>query len=472
MLFNSLEFAIFLPIVVLLFFGIPHKYRWLWLLLSSCVFYMAYIPWFILVIGTTIIVDYFAGIFIERHIGRARKYGLVASLFVNVGILFVFKYFNFFYESIAPLLSLAGISLTKPYWNILLPVGLSFHTFQAMSYTIEVYRGHQTAEKHFGIYALYVMFFPQMVAGPIERPQNMLHQFHDKKYFDSVKFISGLRLILWGFFKKLVIADRAAIVSDQVFDNPQQYGTLAIVWASIMFAFRIYCDFSGYTDIARGAARMMGFELMVNFKRPYLSCSVTEFWRRWHISLSTWFRDYVYIPLGGNKKQLMRILFNLLITFIISGLWHGADWKFVIWGGLNGIYIALEFLWAKSGLREWKLFLPSWILRIKTFALITFSWIFFAAPDMNRAIISVSKLADFKHLSADLRQIIQSKDSISATFFIVLLIIIEILLEKKILLEWFSQKPVYVRWAVYSMVVWCILLFGQFGEKQFIYFVF
>lgn len=433
---------------------------------------MAYIPWFILVIGSAILIDYFAGIFISNSRGATRKSGLVISLIANIGILFFFKYFNFFYENLIPLFSWFGIQLVKPEWKILLPVGLSFHTFQAMSYTIEVYRGNQQAERHFGIYALYVMFFPQMVAGPIERPQNMLHQFHEQKYFNEIKFISGLRLMLWGFFKKLVIADRAALVSDQVFADPGSYGSIGVVWASVLFAFRIYCDFSGYTDIARGAANMMGFELMVNFKRPYLSASVTEFWRRWHISLSTWFRDYVYIPLGGNKKPLVRVILNLIITFIISGLWHGADWKFVIWGGLNGLYIALEFIWLKAGLPELSRALSLPILRLKTFILITFSWIFFAAPDLHHAMDAVKNLLEFGKLQVDISQVMMSKDSLMASLFIALLVIAELLTETGVLPQQFIKRPVVIRWAVYTAMVWLILLFGQFSDRQFIYFVF
>jgi D-alanyl-lipoteichoic acid acyltransferase DltB (MBOAT superfamily) len=472
MLFNSLEFAIFLPIVVLMFFTLPHNYRWLWLLLSSCVFYMAYIPWFILVIGTTIFVDYFAGIFISKSQGKSRKFGLVASLIVNIGILFFFKYFNFFFDNLFPIFEWAGIILTKPDWKILLPVGLSFHTFQAMSYTIEVYRNNQPAERHFGVYALYVMFFPQMVAGPIERPQNMLHQFHEKKIFNEVKFFSGLRLMMWGFFKKLVIADRAAIISDEVFANPDQYGTLGIIWASALFAFRIYCDFSGYTDIARGAARMMGFELIVNFKRPYLSTSVTEFWRRWHISLSTWFRDYVYIPIGGSKRRLSRVVYNLLITFLISGLWHGADWKFVIWGGLNGIYISIEYLWNKFKLPDTSNFFPKIIGQIKTFLLVGFSWIFFAAPGMEQAWSAVKRILHFENLSSDYYQIVKSKDSMMAIFFIFILMSVEILIERKIFPTIIYRQTVFWRWLLYIVLVWTIILFGQFSDRQFIYFVF
>ena len=472
MLFNSFSFAVFLPIVVIIFYALPHRFRWLWLLLSSCFFYMAYIPWFILVIGTTIVIDYFAGILISKTQGIKRKYWLLASLITNIGILFFFKYFNFFFDNIAPLLGEMGIRLSQPNWHILLPVGLSFHTFQAMSYTIEVYRGAQNPEKHFGIYALYVMFFPQMVAGPIERPQNMLHQFHEYKLFDSLKFASGLRLMLWGFFKKMVIADRAAIVSDQVFNNPQQYGTLGIAYGIIMFAFRIYGDFSGYTDIARGAARILGFDLMLNFRQPYLAESVSDFWRRWHISLSTWFRDYLYIPLGGNRGTILIVVFNLLITFIISGLWHGADWKFVVWGGLNGVFIAVEYIWRINKIDSVHTLLPTFLKRLKTFFLIGITWIFFAAPSMKQAILALQNLFHLNLYKTDWANIVLNKDAKVASLFILLLICIEIFIEKGKLQAIFSRQPVYVRWAIYAVLAWTIILFGQFGERQFIYFVF
>ncbi|HND16122.1 MAG TPA: MBOAT family O-acyltransferase, partial [Saprospiraceae bacterium] len=297
MLFNSAEFAIFLPIVLLVFFGLPHRFRWQWLLLSSCVFYMAYIPWFILVIGTTIVIDYFAGIFIAGQHGKMRKYGLIISLIANIGILFFFKYFNFFYDNLVPVLSSGGIHISKPNWNILLPIGLSFHTFQAMSYTIEVYRGHQAAERHFGIYALYVLFFPQMVAGPIERPQNMLHQFHEEKFFSETKLVIGLRLILWGLFKKLVIADRCAVIVDAVYADHTTFTGLYTVLGVICFAVQLYADFSGCMDVVCGTSHIFGIELPENFNSPYLAGSIREYWQRWHITLGSWLRDYLFYPL-------------------------------------------------------------------------------------------------------------------------------------------------------------------------------
>ncbi|MEO8583297.1 MAG: MBOAT family O-acyltransferase, partial [Flavitalea sp.] len=317
MLFNSIEFIIFFILVTSLFFFLSHKYRWGLLLIASCVFYMFFKWEYILILFFTIVVDYYAGILIESaKTPNRRKRFLVMSIFANVGVLAVFKYYNFINDNITGLASMFGATNHIPYLKMLLPIGLSFHTFQAMSYTIEVYRGNFKAEKHFGIYALYVMFYPQLVAGPIERPQNMLHQFHEKKYFNKANFISGLKLMLYGFFKKIVIADRLAIYVDTVYSDPSHHFGFQIITASIFFAFQIYCDFSGYTDIAIGSARVMGFELMRNFNYPFHSKSITESWRRWHISLSTWFNDYLFTPVLVNRRNWGKfaVVFGLFVT--------------------------------------------------------------------------------------------------------------------------------------------------------------
>lgn len=307
MLFNSVQFIFFFITVTTLFYVLPHKFRWMLLLLSSCYFYMAFVPIYILILGFTIVIDYFAGIYIENSSGRRRKVFLIVSLIANISVLCVFKYYNFINENIGSVF---------PYLAILLPIGLSFHTFQAMSYTIEVYRGNQKAERDFGIYALFVMFYPQLVAGPIERPQNLLHQFHEKHEFSLERVSSGLKQMLIGFLKKLVIADRIGIYVDTIYNNSATQSGQSLACATVFFAFQIYCDFSAYSDIAIGAARVMGFDLMKNFNRPYLATSVSQFWRRWHISLSTWFKDYVYIPLGGSKvKSKVLVYRNLLIVF-------------------------------------------------------------------------------------------------------------------------------------------------------------
>ena len=317
MLFNSFDFVFFYIIVTILYYVLPFKSRWFLLLAASCYFYMAFVPLYILILGFTIVVDYFAGIYIENAAGRRRKILLICSLVANIGILAVFKYYNFINDNISILATNLNLTNNIPYLNILLPIGLSFHTFQAMSYTIEVYRGNQKAEKHFGIYSLYVMFYPQLVAGPIERPQNILSQMHVKHEFSYANISAGLKQMAWGFFKKLVVADRLSIYVETVYPNPELHNGTTVVISSLFFAIQIYCDFSGYSDIAIGAARTMGFDLMTNFKRPYFATSISDFWSRWHISLSTWFRDYLYIPLGGNRVKVSRRFLNLFIVFIV-----------------------------------------------------------------------------------------------------------------------------------------------------------
>ena len=340
MLFNSFQFLLFFPIVSILFFILPHKIRWLMLLSASCFFYMFFKPIYILILFSTIIIDYFVGIFLEKTQDfKKKKTILIFSFIANLGVLAIFKYFNFLNENISSLTIFLGFSNPIPYLKILLPIGLSFHTFQAMSYTIEVFRGNQKAEKHFGIYALYVMFYPQLVAGPIERPQNMIHQFYEKKYFNYNNAILGLNLIVFGLFKKIVVADRLAVYVNEVYADIGNANTISMFIACIFFSIQIYCDFSGYSDIARGTAKFMGFDLMLNFNRPYLATSVAEFWTRWHISLSTWFRDYVYIPLGGNRNGKLNWYRNLIVVFLLSGLWHGANWTFIIWGALHALFI-------------------------------------------------------------------------------------------------------------------------------------
>ncbi|MEO6135767.1 MAG: MBOAT family O-acyltransferase, partial [Ginsengibacter sp.] len=306
---------------------------------------MAFVPVYIFILFFTIIIDYIAGIVIENSNNKKRKTFLVLSIIANVGVLAFFKYYNFFTDNFNDLLYSLNIhTYSVPILDIILPIGLSFHTFQAMSYTIEVYRGKQKAERHFGIYSLYVMFYPQLVAGPIERPQNLIHQFKEKHSFSSQNLLDGLRLMLWGFFKKLVIADRLSQYVDIVYNNPNDYHYLNLIIATILFSIQIYCDFSGYSDIAIGAAKSMGFHLMTNFNRPYFSKNIQEFWKRWHISLSTWFKDYLYISLGGNRVGIKRMYLNVAIVFLLSGFWHGANWTYIIWGALHTVFIITYML--------------------------------------------------------------------------------------------------------------------------------
>lgn len=494
MLFNSFEFLVFFLAVTTLFFALPHKWRWLLLLIASCYFYMYFIPVYILILFGTIIIDYFAGIMIENATGKNRKLFLTASIIANVGVLAVFKYYNFFIGNINHLFAASGSTFNLKLLSIMLPIGLSFHTFQAMSYTIEVYRGNQKAERHFGIYALYVMFYPQLVAGPIERPQNVLHQFHERKQFSYENLEAGLKLILWGLFKKVVIADRLSLTTNEVFNNVSKYNGhgLAYLIAIIFFTFQIYCDFSGYSDIALGSARVMGYNLMENFKRPYLSKTIAEFWTRWHISLSTWFRDYLYIPLGGNRVTVVRNYVNLSIVFLVSGLWHGAAWTFVIWGALHAFYLVFGRITAKSrnsileatGISK-RPTLSRSLSVFTTFVLVALAWIFFRANSLADAQHIISQLGSgWKHIfsGAYLKQL---AFMLGGNNTIVGLINLFIGIAGILFLElvqyttpatsaafFADNKRPILQWGYYYTLILAILLAGVFESQEFIYFQF
>lgn len=484
MLFNSVHFFFFFIIVTLLYFGLPYQRRWLWLLLASCYFYMVAVPVYILILFFTIVIDYYAGILIEEAQGTRRRQFLLLSLLANIGVLVLFKYYNFLNSNLDMAFSLFGSQNPVPYLNIILPIGLSFHTFQAMSYTIEVYRGHQAAERHFGIYALYVMFYPQLVAGPIERPQNLLYQFRQKFDFDYGRVTSGLRLMGWGLFKKVLIADRLAILVDKVYNHPDQYQSLALIIATFFFAFQIFCDFSGYSDMAIGAARVMGFTLMTNFKSPYRAATISEFWKRWHISLSTWFKDYLYISLGGNRVSVPRWYLNLFIVFLVSGIWHGANWTFVIWGALHGFYLVFGLITSRIrnnianrlGLQKVPL-LP----QISNFILIAFAWIFFRAENLTVAMQIVKGIfSGFPQLLAQLISGHFPLQSMGLTplqlvFSFGLILFLELVHyweEVKPAMVNLVQWPMWRRWAVYYALIIAIVFFGVFEDRQFIYFQF
>lgn len=484
MLFNSLEFLIFFPVVGVLYFWLPHRLRIYHLLAASCVFYMAFIPAYILILGITIIVDYIAGIYIERSTGVLRRRLLIFSIVVTCLVLGIFKYFYFFTDNLIGMVGLFGWQLTGPTIEIILPVGLSFHTFQSLSYVIEVYRGKQTAERSFVHYATYVMFFPQLVAGPIERPQNLLHQFHVEHRFEYERVVSGLKRMAWGFFKKLVIADRLALYVNDVYAAPEQYTGLQLTIATVFFAYQIYCDFSGYSDIAIGSARVLGFRLMENFNRPYASRSVSEFWTRWHISLSTWFRDYVYISLGGNRVSRSRHYLNLMVTFSVSGLWHGANWTYVFWGALNGVYLIAgqvknRFLETLALAPK----LPPWLEAtlgtgratasvLSTFAMICVGWIVFRAETMTDAWYIMTHLGtdwDLSRIGTEqflLRQLPVALGSI------VLLEVAEYVHSRRSLASLFARLATPLRWSAYASLVLGVVMFGIYRKTQFIYFQF
>jgi alginate O-acetyltransferase complex protein AlgI len=494
MLFNSIEFLLFFPVVTIIYFLLPHKWRWLHLLAASCIFYMAFIPVYIFILFFTIIIDYLAGIMIENAEGRKRKLFLICSIVANVGMLMFFKYCNFFITNVNAVLHSLHIQANPvPLLKIILPIGLSFHTFQAMSYTIEVYRGRQKAERHFGIYALYVMFYPQLVAGPIERPQNLIHQFHEGKRLDYGNVTGGLKLILWGMVKKIAIADRLALLTDPVFNNPHNYPPVTLCIAVLFFTFQIYCDFSGYSDIAIGAARVMGFKLMKNFNRPYASRSLAEFWTRWHISLSTWFKDYLYISLGGNRVAVPRWFFNLFFVFLVSGFWHGANWTFVVWGALHGFYLIAGIITGKikekyAGVTTtdnngW---FKNAINIFITFSLVLVAWVFFRANTLADSFYILRRLPLAFN---DLLQIVKTRklafmniwgireygtiDSLTLAFSLITgLLILEFLHYKYDLIGFLSRKHIVIRWAAYYSLLMVIYSFGVFEDRQFIYFQF
>nr|WP_303310788.1 MBOAT family O-acyltransferase [Hymenobacter sp. BT730] len=486
MLFNSFEFLLFFPIVTILYFLLPQRFRWLHLLVASCLFYMAFIPVYILILFVTIIIDYIAGILIEDASGARRRLYLLMSLVANIGVLAVFKYYNFFIDNINFVFHSVNIQQSLPLLGIILPLGLSFHTFQAMSYTIEVYRGNQTAERHLGIYSLYVMFYPQLVAGPIERPQNVLHQFREKHNFSYDLATSGLRLMAWGMFKKVVIADRLAIFVNQIYDHPQLAQGLPLIVATIFFAIQIYCDFSGYSDIAIGSARVMGFRLMTNFNRPYFARTISEFWKRWHISLSTWFRDYLYISVGGNRVSLPRRYFNLFLVFLVSGFWHGANWTFLIWGALHGFYqvfgiLTRDFRHKLTSLLHLPARLDKGVDVLITCSLVTFAWIFFRASSFADAwyIIThmlepshaVERGVDYYGLSA-VKAFYTRSEWVYMIVGVGTLFTVETMQRRFDINEVLVRQPVALRWASYFAIVMAIVFCGAFEKVQFIYFQF
>jgi alginate O-acetyltransferase complex protein AlgI len=479
MLFNSLQFLLFFPLVTLIYFLLPQKYRWVHLLLASCIFYAAFVPIYILILFITIIVDYLAGILIENNVGSKRKQYLIFSIIANVGVLCVFKYYNFFIGNIYDVLHAFQIQTNEiPFLNILLPIGLSFHTFQAMSYTIEVYRGHQKAERHLGIYSLYVMFYPQLVAGPIERPQNLLHQFKEYHAFSDQNLLTGLRLMIWGFFKKLVIADRISVYVNTVFNHSDQYHYLNLIIAALFFSIQIYCDFSGYSDIAIGSAKTMGFDLMTNFNRPYFSKNIQEFWRKWHISLSTWFKDYVYISLGGNRLGLRRMYVNVAIIFLLSGFWHGANWTFIFWGAIHAVLIILYMVLSKYFNFKKESNRSITILNIiTTNILVTIAWIFFRTNSISdafqicRRIFTGFNSIPFQIILKDINGAI--KFPTVSLIISILMIVIMFLTEKWLPsnLNTLSEKPLNDILFM-SITITLIIFFGVYYSNSFIYFQF
>jgi alginate O-acetyltransferase complex protein AlgI len=485
MLFNSYEFLLFFPTVVVLYFLMPHRYRWALLLAASCYFYMVSVPIYILVLFATIAIDYGAALYIARSSGRRRKVFLAAGVIPIILLLVAFKYLDFLSGSLGALANALGLHYPAGVINIILPLGLSFYTFRGLSYVIEVYRGRQAPERHPGILALYVMFFPQLLAGPIERPQNLLPQFREVHRFDAQQAVDGLKLMLWGLFKKMVIADRLAVFVGEVYGAPEAHSGLGLMLATVFFAIQIYCDFSGYSDIAIGSAQVMGFRLMTNFNRPYHAASLSEFWRRWHISLSTWFRDYLYIPLGGNRVAKWRWQLNLFITFLVSGLWHGAAWTFVIWGALHGFYLIFG-IWTR-GLREGlarvtRLDRHQTLRRalglVWVFVIVCFAWIFFRAESLDQALYIVRHLFVGWQATPAYITTTLTRMGISALDIGILLLSIGFLEAVQLWQSvederrFFARSRAPVRWLFGYGLVFALLIVGVFANNQFIYFQF
>jgi len=478
MLFNSIEFLIFFPAVIAGYFALPHRFRWILLLLASYYFYMCWNYNYVVLIATATGINYLSGYFIAKSNSKLwKKVFLSLGVVTSLAILFFYKYFNFFGNSINEVFSAMNVMAAIPHYNVLLPVGISFYTFQTLSYTIDVYFGKQPVEKHFGIFALYVSFFPQLVAGPIERSLNLLPQFYEKHKFDYSQIRDGIVLMAWGFFKKIVIADRLSEYVNIVYNNPTDHSGMQFLMATFFFCFQIYCDFSGYSDIALGTAQIMGFRLMTNFRRPYFALNIKEFWQRWHISLSTWFRDYVYIPMGGNRVVKWRWKLNLFITFLVSGIWHGANWTFAIWGALHGVYQIIEIYTVKF--KEKYLKSADKISNFSrigqilfTFSLVAFAWIFFRANTVKEAFLVIGKIFSVNSYSGAINLFHFKIDFLLSIILVISLITIEVFLENGKLVPKLRVLKRSAKWVLLIGMALIIMVLGKWDSMNFLYFQF
>ena len=494
MLFNSIDFLIFFPIVTTLYFVFPHKIRNYWLLAASYFFYMCWNPKYILLLMTSTFITYLSGIVMERikqsdreedKKVKLKNWTVAASFVLNISMLFYFKYINFALDVMTDVLGIFHINVNVPTFDVILPVGISFYIFQALSYTMDVYRDEIYAEKNIFRYALFVSFFPQLVAGPIERSKNLLKQLAKPNDFDYNNARTGLLMMLWGYFIKVVMADRLAVLVDTVYNDVSAYHGMELVVANLFFTIQIYCDFMGYSIIAKGAAKYLGYNLMSNFEMPYFSTSIKEFWRRWHISLSSWLRDYLYIPLGGNRKGTARKYFNLLLTFFVSGLWHGANITFVVWGMFHGICQVIEDIFRmifgkisdriknQAVAKAWK-----GVNIFKTFILAAIGWVFFRASNISQAIQVLKASVKLDNVSAVLtggiyNLGIDKMGLIMLGIAVLLLFVVSIMRENGVNpIEWISSKHFVVRYATYWLIVVLIIFSLDLTGKEFIYFQF
>ncbi|WP_297296859.1 MBOAT family protein [uncultured Brachyspira sp.] len=491
MLFNSTEFMIFFPITLILYWIFPKKYRYICLFIASYTFYMFWNPKYALLMGTSTVITFLSGVLIEKL--KYKRTVVAFSFIINLAILIFFKYFDFLLQNINIVLSIFNIKLIEKPFDIILPVGISFYTFQALSYTIDVYRGEIKSEKNIIKYALFVSFFPQLVAGPIERSRNLLIQVDnlDKiKRFDYDRITEGLLLMLFGYFQKMVIADRAAILVDTVFNAYYEYNSMALILAAVFFAIQIYCDFGSYSLIAIGTAKVMGINLMENFNTPYFARGIKEFWGRWHISLSTWFRDYLYIPLGGNRCSKFRKSFNILVTFLVSGLWHGANFTFIAWGAIHGIFHIIEEQLKPIKEKYFNKFniktnVFSFIILeiIITFIIVDLAWIFFRAETIHDAIFYIQRiftridlwtLFDGTLYTLGLNRF--EMNLLIIALFILMSVDLIKYIRKENIFEFLSKQNLYFRWFVMLFLIFYIIVYGKYGAgfdpKQFIYFQF
>ncbi len=480
MLFNSFSFLAFFAIVAVAYWALPHRFRWPLLLAASVYFYSTFSLGYLLLLAVVTGVTYAAGLAVDR-VGdaRRRKAIFVTSVVAVVSALLFFKYYDFFADSLGSVLGTAGAGSLFPRFprlDLVLFVGLSFYTFSCVSYLADVYARRLAPERHFGYFALYVAYFPKLLAGPIERANPFLTQVREPARFSGATMTMGLQLLAWGLFKKVVIADNLAVFVDAAYAQPAFASPADLVLATYFFAFQLYCDFSGYSDMAIGTSMVLGIRLMENFRRPYLSTSVPEFWaKRWHLSLAGWFRDYMYIPLGGNRVSRLRQCVNLMAVFVVSGLWHGANWTFVVWGGLNGFYQVVSLL--TRGVRE-KLAgvvrIPAWPLTafqmLLTFHLILITWVFFRAASIGDALTVISRVLESSAaLPAMLRVRVFTGEVGFAIALVVVLLAIEVLDERKPLWERVRPLPVPVRWAVYYALIAAVIVFGSWQLQSFVY---
>ena len=476
MLFNSLHFLIFFPIVAVIYYLIPQKYRWILLLISSYYFYMVWRPIYILLIIISTLIDYSAAIYIEKaQKTNTKRLLLGLSLLTNLGILFTFKYLGFFTEFLN-LFRQENFDVIY----LLLPMGISFYTFQTLSYTIDVYREQRKPENHLGYFALYVTFFPQLVAGPIERSDRLIPQFKKTISLDPKNIEEGIYRMSWGFFKKVLIADNLAIAVNHVYGNLDSMSGFTIIIATLFFAYQIYLDFSGYSDIAIGGAKVLGIDLMENFRRPYFANSIRDFWSRWHISLTSWFKDYVYIPLGGSKKGRIRTYINIFIVFLISGLWHGASIMFIIWGLIHGFSQLIERatgpffnrIWIKLKLEKSKTrYLIQWVF---TMLIVVVSWIFFRAENLTDIQLIFDSIQNSLFNEFSFSQIYSGLTATSIDKYRFYVVVIAIGVLELIQFSQENEIILFQKWrpVFYGIIIWATIIFGSFGLNEFIYFQF